>query len=119
KERKRRESSLDAILEKEGVTEGSFDELVDNSTEALAATIDGRHAFEMLELLPDEYREVIVLRFIDGLGPKEISELIEESENIISVRIHRALKALRAAIETEEIRREEKRTGNNFSPTES
>lgn len=116
--RKRKESSLDAMLEKEGVTEGSFDELVENSTEALAATIDGRQAFELLEVLPDEYREVIALRFIDGLGPKEISELIEESENIVSVRLHRALKALRAAMESEAERREENRSGNIFPPTE-
>ncbi len=110
--RKRKEASLDAMLEIEGVTEGSFEELVDNSTEALAATIDGKRAFEMLAELSDEYREVITLRFIDGLGPKEISELIEESENVVSVRLHRALKSLRNAIEREEKRREENRSGS-------
>ena len=107
--RKRRESSLDAILEVEGVTEGSFEELVEDSAEALAATMDGRRAFELLETLSPEYREVITLRFVDGLGPKEIAELIEESENVVSVRIHRALKTLRLAIETEEKRREDRR----------
>lgn len=97
--RKRRESSLDAILEREGVSEGSFEELVENSAEALSATMDGRRAFDLLGLLPDEYREVITLRFIDGLGPKEIGELIEESENAVSVRLHRALKALRVVFD--------------------
>lgn len=100
--RKRKEKSLDAILDQEGITEATFDDLVDDSTEALAATIDGRQAFELLSTLQDEYREVIALRFVDGLGPKEIAELIEESENVVSVRLHRALKALRTAIEEEE-----------------
>lgn len=100
--RKRKEASLDALLEMEGVNEGSFDELVEDSVESLAATIDGRRAFDLLNKLSDEYKEVITLRFIDGLGPKEISELIEESENVVSVRLHRALKALRTAIETED-----------------
>lgn len=100
--RKRRESSLDAILAQEGVNEGSFNELVENSAEALAATMDGRHAFTLLQTLPDEYREVITLRFVDGLGPKEIAELIEESENVVSVRLHRALKALRVAFDGEQ-----------------
>lgn len=100
--RKRRESSLDAILAQEGVNEGSFNELVENSAEALAATMDGRHAFDLLQTLPDEYREVITLRFVDGLGPKEIAELIEESENVVSVRLHRALKALRVAFDGEQ-----------------
>ncbi len=100
--RKRKEASLDAILAAEGVSEGSFEELVEDSVESLAATLDGRRAFDLLTKLSDEYREVITLRFIDGLGPKEIAELIEESENVVSVRLHRALKALRNAIETED-----------------
>ena len=77
--------------------------------ESLAATIDGRKAFELLATLPDEYREVIVLRFVDELGPKEISQLVEESENVVSVRLHRGLKMLRSAMEREEKIREEGR----------
>jgi len=97
--RKRKESSLDALLETDGVDEGSFDELSESSVEMLAATLDGRKAFELLEELPDQYREVIIYRFVDQLGPREISELIEESENAVSVRIHRGLKLLRQKIE--------------------
>jgi len=107
--RKKRESSLDALLELEGVDEGSFEELSESTVESLAATLDGKRAFEMLETLPDEYREVIILRFVDELGPKEISKLIEESENIVSVRLHRGLKLLRKSIEQEERSREEQR----------
>lgn len=108
--RKRKEASLDALMDIEGVDEGSFDELSESTAESLAATIDGRKAFEVLETLQDVYREVIILRFIDGLGPKEISALIEESENVVSVRIHRGLKLLREAIETGEREAEQKRT---------
>ena len=99
--RKKRESSLDFILEQEGVDEGKFDELHENTVEALAATIDGRKAFEFLDVLPDEYREVVILRFVDGLGPKEIAELIEETENVVSVRLHRALSKLRKLMTAE------------------
>ncbi len=97
--RKKKEQSLDALMELEGVDEGSFDDLSESSVESLAATIDGRKAFELLVDLPEHYREVIIYRFVDELGPKEISELIEESENVVSVRIHRGLKALRKIIE--------------------
>ena len=110
--RKRKEASLDALLEMEGVDEGSFDELSESSAEVLAATIDGRKAFELLEELPDQYKEVIIYRFVDQLGPKEISDLIEESENVVSVRIHRGLKLLRQKIEANdeyaEVRRKAK-----------
>jgi RNA polymerase sigma-70 factor, ECF subfamily len=97
--RKQREQSLDALLAEEGVSEGSFPELIENTTEALAATLDGKQAFELVTTLPDVYREVLLLRFVDGLGPKEISELVEESENVVSVRIHRGLKMLRDIME--------------------
>ena len=107
--RRRKEASLEAMLEADGVDEGSFEELSESSVEMLAATIDGRKAFELLEQLPDQYREVIIYRFVDQLGPKEISELIEESENVISVRLHRGLKLLRQKIEANDEYAEEKR----------
>lgn len=107
--RRKKESSLDALLEIDGVDEGSFAELSESTAEALAATIDGKKAFELLEELPDQYREVIILRFVDQLGPREISDLIEESENVVSVRIHRGLKMLRQKMETKDDEAEEKR----------
>lgn len=107
--RKQKELSLDALLSEEGTDEGDFAELSESTTEALAATIDGRQAFALVKELPIEYREVIIFRFVDGLGPKEIAELIEESENVVSVRIHRALKMLRAKIEKGNEKAETKR----------
>lgn len=111
--RKKRERSLDALFEKEGIDEGSFDELSESTVESLAATLDGKRAFALLDSLSDEYREVIILRFVDGLGPKEISELIEESENVISVRLHRGLAQLRKHITAAEEASTRKRTGQN------
>ncbi|PJC56205.1 hypothetical protein CO026_01615 [Candidatus Kaiserbacteria bacterium CG_4_9_14_0_2_um_filter_41_32] len=107
--RKQKESSLDALMEREGVDEGSFDELSESTVEALAATIDGKQALALVDNLPDVYKEVLILRFVDGLGPREISLLTEESENVISVRIHRGLKMLRDTIESETKTREENR----------
>jgi RNA polymerase sigma-70 factor (ECF subfamily) len=107
--RKRKEASLDAMLEKEGIDEGSFDDLTESTVEVLAATIDGRKAFELLQEMPDQYREIITLRFVDQLGPKEISELIEETENVISVRLHRGLKLLRQKIEKQDEQAKENR----------
>ena len=100
--RKKHDSSLDALFEKEGVDEGTFEELSESTVESLAATLDGKRAFALVDTLRDEYREVIILRFVDGLGPKEIAELIEESENVISVRLHRGLMQLRKRINAAE-----------------
>ncbi len=114
--RKQKDVSLDALFELEGVDEGSFSDLSENTVEALAATIDGRKAFELLAELPDVYREVITFRFIDGLGPKEISDLTEETENVISVRIHRGLRLLREKME-EGMKASETRRKNNKHET--
>jgi len=110
--RKQKEASLDALLEREGVDEGSFTELHESNVEALAATIDGKQALDLVASLPDVYREVLVLRFVDGLGPREISGLIEETENVVSVRIYRGLKQLRDLIEAGTAASEAKRKSN-------
>ncbi|MBP9749936.1 MAG: sigma-70 family RNA polymerase sigma factor [Candidatus Pacebacteria bacterium] len=100
--RRRRETSLDAILEKEGVDEGMFEGLRDEPVESLINVLDGKRALAIVGTLPDIYREVIILRFVDGLSPKEIAALIEETENVVSVRIHRGLKLLKEKIDTQE-----------------
>jgi RNA polymerase sigma-70 factor, ECF subfamily len=59
---------------------------------------DARHALSKLESLDHEHREVVLLRFVEGLGPKEIASIVGESANVISVRLHRALKQLKKAV---------------------
>jgi RNA polymerase sigma-70 factor, ECF subfamily len=105
--RKRKEDSLDALLEREGVDEGSFEELHSGSLEIVVDTMDARRAVEAIAVLPDTYREVLTLRFVDGLTPKEISLLIEETENVVSVRLHRGIKALKSHIESKSRRNED------------
>lgn len=107
--RKRKELSLDALLAEEGTDEGSFPELQEGGIEELTFSLDAQKASLLLGELPLVYREVLTFRFVDGLGPKEISELIEESENVVSVRIHRGLKILKDMIIQGEEEAREKR----------
>jgi RNA polymerase sigma-70 factor, ECF subfamily len=100
--RRRKEFSLDALLSEDGVDEGSFAELHEGSIEELTFLLDAKKASELLTEIPPVYREVLVFRYVDSLGPKEISELIEESENVVSVRIHRGLKILKDMIAKKE-----------------
>lgn len=107
--RRRKEISLDAILAEEGIDEGSFTDLQEGSIEEVTFTLDAKKAAGLITELPVMYREVITLRFVDGLGPREISELIEESENVVSVRIHRALRILKDMIDAGEEQARQKR----------
>ena len=108
--RKRKEISLDAILEQENVDEGNFEELHGGSIEELTFSLDAKKALDLLHDIPAVYREVLVLRFVDGLGPKEIGVLIEDTENVVSVRIHRGLRMLRERINAAEETAHETRT---------
>ncbi|MDE1925135.1 MAG: RNA polymerase sigma factor [Patescibacteria group bacterium] len=70
-----------------------------NTLEAAMERFDGKRALQALQKLPDLYREALILRYVDGLSPKEIADIIDESENVVSVRIHRGLKKLRDVME--------------------
>ncbi len=112
--RRKKELSLDAMLAEEGTDEGSFTELHEGGIEELTFSLDAKQALLLVGELPHVYREIITLRYVDGLGPKEISELIEETENVVSVRLHRALKLLRERVAEKEEQAQQKRLEQNL-----
>ncbi len=63
---------------------------------------DGSRALAILVELPDMYREVIAMRYVHDLSIREVAEATGVSENVISVRLHRGLKKLRALLESEQ-----------------
>jgi RNA polymerase sigma-70 factor (ECF subfamily) len=50
---------------------------------------------EALDKLPDKYSDLIMLRYIEGFSIKEIAEMYDESENVMSVRLNRAIGQLK------------------------
>ncbi|MEK7583580.1 MAG: RNA polymerase sigma factor [Patescibacteria group bacterium] len=54
-----------------------------------------RDVIAKLEVLPDAYREIIVLRFINELSINEIAETTGMTENNVSVKLHRAMEKLK------------------------
>lgn len=52
-----------------------------------------------IDKLPDAYRNVLLLRDIEGYDTREVSELLELSESNVKVRLHRARAALKKLIE--------------------
>jgi RNA polymerase sigma factor (sigma-70 family) len=57
--------------------------------------VDAEGAVELLKSLPEKDRDTLVMRYVDDLSVKDIAEFMNESPNVISVRIHRALNRLR------------------------
>jgi len=101
--RRKKSYSLEAMLEgrEETDTETLMPSDESNTLEAAVDRFEGTRALQALKQLPDLYREVLTLRYVEGLSPKEIADIVEESENAVSVRIHRGLKKLRILLEEE------------------
>lgn len=53
----------------------------------------------VLDRLKEDYRSVLVLRFLSGLSPEEIAQVMGRSPGAVRVLQHRALAALRSIIE--------------------
>lgn len=53
---------------------------------------------ESLRLLKDEYREVIMLRYVNELSIKEIAGIVDKSKSNVRVILYRAMKALKETV---------------------
>lgn len=85
--RKKKSLSLDQLKE-DGFDPG-FDE-----AESIQNKIDADSVKEVITQLDEKYRQAVLMRYVDGFSPQEISRIIGETENVVSVRIHRGLKQL-------------------------
>ena len=60
---------------------------------------DRRRLRAALDMLPVERRQVLVLRFVDGLATREIAAILDRSPAAVRVLQHRALRDLAARLE--------------------
>jgi RNA polymerase sigma-70 factor (ECF subfamily) len=84
-----------------GMVDAVFDEIAsrDASTEDRVADADlARRTARALTQLPEDAREVVVLRDVQGLSTREAAELLGISEGAVKVRLHRAHARLRELV---------------------
>lgn len=93
--RKKGSESLDMLADK-GLDpyEDDHEHIVDVS--------DQYFALKVIRELPDIYQEAVTLRYVEEMSPAEISEIIGESENVVSVRIHRGIKMIKDLLNDKE-----------------
>ncbi len=93
--RKKKSISLDKMIDE---SDGQFD-LIDNSlTDNLEIKSDGKFILDKISELGETYQTPIYLRFVDDLSITEIAEVLNISNNAVSVRINRGLEELRNKI---------------------
>lgn len=90
-------ASLDTLSE-EGV---EFENGVE--VDAQDVLVDKTYTFDKIKTdiqkLKDLHKEVVVLRYVEGLSVAEIAEILGQSENVVSVRIYRAIKELQGLVQ--------------------
>jgi RNA polymerase sigma-70 factor (ECF subfamily) len=95
--RKQKPISLDAL------TEGGL-ELEAINSENIFNIIDGKALTLLIKKLPEKYRSVITMRFVEELTLKEISAIAHQSQNTTSAQVHRSLFKLKMLYATTGIR---------------
>jgi RNA polymerase sigma-70 factor (ECF subfamily) len=100
--RKKKSISLEALGESDDDTERDvLDRLVleDSVYMQEEFNAEGRYVIEKIRELEPQYQQMLYLRFVEDMKPKEIAEVLGESVNVISVRITRAIEKLRKIVD--------------------
>jgi RNA polymerase sigma-70 factor (ECF subfamily) len=88
-----------------GLEEAQANNLTDEASERLLRDVetkfDTTRVIEKLRRLKDEYREVIVMKYLDELSTGEIASILGKSSANVRVILHRATKALSEVISHE------------------
>jgi RNA polymerase sigma-70 factor (ECF subfamily) len=86
--RKNKTTSLDVLFEK------GF-EPSDGHSGHMSNILDGKAIILLIQRLPEKYRKVIRMRYVQDLSIKEMSLITGQSKNTIAVQMHRGLKKLK------------------------
>lgn len=99
--RRKKEQSLDVLLEDDPVRANAYI-AIDSRAESekrLDEELLIKKIRTFIPQLPEQQRTVLTLRYIDGFSLKEIASMLDTSENVVSVRVHRAIGRLRKLCE--------------------
>jgi RNA polymerase sigma-70 factor, ECF subfamily len=88
--RGKRTSSLDDLVEKGFEPSQSGEEF-----EHISNVLDGKAMMLLINKLPDRYRKVLTMRYVDNLTIEEMAARIGQSKNTVAVQIHRGLVKLK------------------------
>jgi len=87
--KKKKSISLEQIME-DGFSPSKGDEIIH-----LKNKLDVNDLLNIINELSTLHKEIIILRYVDELTIPEMAKILDQSENYISVNIHRALQQLR------------------------
>lgn len=97
--RKKKTESLDTA----NGSDDPFDIPDEGALGSIEIGTEARMIVEKMHVLDPVYRQPVYLRFVEGLSPKDIAEILSITPNLASVRIDRGLKELRKLIDPQNV----------------
>ncbi len=94
--RKKKEQSLDVLTEKGIEFKGEDHHEVEHTAQM-------QETLSVINQLDDVSKEALLMRYVEGLSPRDIAGITGDTANAVSVRINRALKKVRAIMHTDEV----------------
>jgi RNA polymerase sigma-70 factor (ECF subfamily) len=95
---------VDVMRSRKRAQEASLDQALHVTVGRLIDAVEDRLDFERildkLQLLNDQQREVILLRFMEDLSIAETAQVMQKSEGAVKALQHRALESLRRHLQT-------------------
>ena len=88
RKKKNKNASLDAMLENGYEPSGTDSENPFN-------TLGGKMAFPLIQRLPEKYKKVMRMKYVQLLNLEEISLLLGQTKNATAVQLHRGLEKLK------------------------
>jgi RNA polymerase sigma-70 factor (ECF subfamily) len=73
----------------------------ENSLKEIENKMEIEGVYKALKQLPPDYQEIIIMRFVEGLSPKEVSEITGRNHGAVRVLQFRALRQLKKILENE------------------
>ena len=92
--RKKKSFSLEQMMHKDDEKD-EVDILDVTSLDSIDVKAEGRFLLEKINQLPVSLQHPVYLRFVEGLSPPEIGDILNISSNSASVRINRGISELR------------------------
>ncbi len=88
--RKKKEDSLEVLMDKSPGYEPSYE-----GHKKIEKQVLYQEIIEGMDDLPQDYKEILMFRYVHDMDPKEIAEILNTNANNVSVKINRAVKALK------------------------
>lgn len=79
----------------------NFGIVTESDLEEIGNKMEVEDIYKALKQLPPDYQEIIIMRFIEGLSPKEISDITRRNRGAVRVLQFRALRQLKKILENE------------------